>query len=195
VATLTEVLRELVPRIDPSPTTLDFEFNREFVGGEEPGRRAFAEQAGFDLFQEKAGYVWTDGGSPLREPRLTFEPLTSAGRDRYGQVMAACIEGTLDRNDLWYWTLCGPETWAAEMFGYLEPGDEDSWLLAREATGEVVGHVALGSLDEPATATIVHIGVLPAHRGRGHVADLLAGAAGAPRGGVGSGTSCPTSTR
>jgi ribosomal protein S18 acetylase RimI-like enzyme len=36
-------------------------------------------------------------------------------------------------------------------------------------------------LDEPATGTIVHIGVLPAHRGRGCVNDLLAGAASAAR--------------
>jgi ribosomal protein S18 acetylase RimI-like enzyme len=181
VAVLSELLHLAIPLIDPSPTTLDFEFNREFVGEEESGRRAFAEGAGFDLFQEKAGYVWTDGGGPLAEPRLTFEPLASAGRDRYGQVMAACIEGTLDRNDLWYWTICGPATWASEMFGYLEPGDEDSWLLGREASGEVVGHVALGTSDEPATGTIVHIGVLPVHRGHGHVDDLLAGAASAAR--------------
>jgi RimJ/RimL family protein N-acetyltransferase len=181
IATLGELLLRAIPLIDPAPKTLDFEVDRESVGDEEAGRRAFAEEAGFDLFQKKAGYVWTDPGGPLATPQLRFEPLASAGRASYGSVMAACIEGTLDRNDLWYWTLCGPEVWASEMFGYLEPGDEASWLLARNADDEPVGHVALGTFDEPATATIVHIGVLPAHRGRGHVDELLAGAAQAAR--------------
>jgi ribosomal protein S18 acetylase RimI-like enzyme len=174
---LKELADATLPRILAPPLTLDFRFNAESAGDEVSGRRAFAETAGFALFQEKAGFLWTDIGQVIPESGLAFQPLAEVGREVYGPIMAACIEGTLDRNDRYYWTLCGPNVWAAEMFGYLAPGDEDSWLLARDAAGEVVGHVALGAFDEPATGTIIHIGVLPACRGRGYVSQMLAGAA------------------
>ncbi len=182
LADLRELLGRTIVTLDPAPLTLDFRFNLETVGQEESARRTFARQAGFELFQEKAGFLWTDVGQAMPEAsRLTFQPLADVGREAYGPIMAGCVEGTLDRNDRYYWNLCGPETWAAEMFGYLAPGDEDSWLLARDQAGDVVGHVALGTFDEPATATVVHIGVLRVQRGHGYVSDLLARAAIAAR--------------
>ena len=182
VADLRAVLEETLPVVQPRPITLDFRFNAESVGDQVAARVGLAESAGFALFQEKVGVLWTDIGQPLLEvERLTFQPLTEVGRDTYGPIMAACIEGTLDRNDRYYWDLCGPQVWAAEMFGYLEPGDGASWFLASDRSGQVVGHVALGTFGEPATGTIVHIGVLPAHRGRGYVDELLGGAAHAAR--------------
>jgi diamine N-acetyltransferase len=91
--------------------------------------------------------------------------------------MGRCQVGTLDRNDRYYLGLCGIQGWGDEMTGVLDPADTSSWLAALDpASGEPVGFVALGGFDDPATATIVHIGVVPEARGRGYVHDLLAAA-------------------
>jgi ribosomal protein S18 acetylase RimI-like enzyme len=37
----------------------------------------------------------------------------------------------------------------------------------------VAGYVALGTFDDPARGTIIHIGVVPEQRGRGYVDELL----------------------
>jgi ribosomal protein S18 acetylase RimI-like enzyme len=97
--------------------------------------------------------------------------------------MARCGEGTLDRNDHYYWTGCGPDNWAAQMMVYLQPSDARMWLMASHL-GEPVGFVAVGS-DDDWGSTIVHIGVDPRHRGHGYVNDLvLAGTAAAQSGGI-----------
>jgi diamine N-acetyltransferase len=67
------------------------------------------------------------------------------------------------------------------MLGLLHDGDEASWLLAEEGSGAPVGFVAVGRFRDEGIGTIVHIGVLPEHRGHGYVADLLAAAQGIAR--------------
>jgi GNAT superfamily N-acetyltransferase len=135
--------------------------------------RLVLDSAGFTLFQEKEGFVWTDGGATLAAPqRLTFTSIATVGVDTYAEAMGATIAGTLDRNDRWYLAMCGPGGWGREMVGALEPEDEASWLLAHEPDGTYAGYVAVGAFEE-GVGTIVHIGVAPDRRGRGYVDDLL----------------------
>ncbi len=138
--------------------------------------RSVLEAARFGVFHEKEGFVWTDAGQPLTEPaRVRFRPLSEVGRDAFATAMASGIRGTLDRNDRFYVDACGVDGWGREMVGFLEPGDEGSWLLAYEPDGTLAGYVAVGSF-EPGVATIVHVGVVPERRGRGYSDDLLAAA-------------------
>lgn len=147
-------------------------------------RRAVLEGAGFGLFQEKQGFVWHDDGQTASEDShssgdalLVFRTIADIGRERYGALMAAAQVGTLDRNDRYYLRLSGEPAWGRIMTGFLTPGEERGWLAATTPAGEDVGFVAVGSFDEPTTGTIVHIGVLPGQRGRGHIHDLLRAAA------------------
>lgn len=141
---------------------------------------------GMTLFQEKQGFEWTDSGTAVRPPdRLRFVSVRESGEDAYRRVMAACGEGTIDRNDRHYWTHCGPDNWSSQMMEYLVPADAHMWLLGLR-DDEPAGYVAVGSDDEWGS-TIAHVGVVPAHRGNGYIHDLLlAGTAAARDSGVGS---------
>ena len=140
--------------------------------------RAAYEAAGMELFQEKQGFTWT--GSPVTVPdRLTFRSVGPVGRDAYRDVLAACGEGTLDRNDAWYRRLAGPANWGSVFMTFCGAGDP--WLLASLPGGEPVGVVAVSPFGEPGVATIAFIGVVPAHRGHGYVDDLLAAGTAAAR--------------
>jgi RimJ/RimL family protein N-acetyltransferase len=140
----------------------------------------FAEGWGFSLFQEKQGFEWKDDGSDVDVPRrLEFRSVDETGIEAYRAVMARCGEGTLDRNDRYYWDGCGPDNWAGQMTEYLVPEDAPLWLLGY-AGDDPVGYVAVVS-DEELVSTIGHIGVVPEHRGNGYVGDLLAAATDAAR--------------
>ena len=135
--------------------------------------RSALVDAGFVLFQEKVGFVWTDDGAVLVPPeRLEFRSIVDVGRDAFASSMGSVIGGTLDRNDRYYLDVCGPDGWGREMVGALEPGGESGWLLAHEADGTLAGYVAVGGFEER-VGTIVHIGVAPERRGRGYVDELL----------------------
>ena len=175
LATGRALLDATLPRVlPPGEQTLDLRLNSE-IHDHIDERRRFAEASGFALFQEKHGHYWRDDGGPMPEPqRLRIRTLTEVGRDAYRAVMArSSAVDSLDRNDRYYYGLSGPDAWAGEMIGFLEDGDEDSWLYAETQKGEPVGFAALGTWNEGATGTIVHIGVVPEHRGRGYVNELL----------------------
>lgn len=161
------------------PTTLDRRLNLEVDRDVEPMRRLL-EASEFGLFQEKTGFTWTPSVASLpASKRLRLASLESAGPDAFGSVMAATTVGTLDRNDRYYIAQCGARPWAAEIMTALNDGDEESWLLGYH-NDEPAGFVAVGAFDEE-TWTIVHIGVVPEHRGHGHVHELLAAADGVVR--------------
>ena len=141
--------------------------------------RRVLEGSGFILFQEKAGFTWTDPGRDLPPTTLRYRSLAEVGRTEYAEAMAAAIPGTLDRNDRFYVEKCGPAGWGRQMVEFAEPGDEAGWLLADDENGRA-GYVAVGAFDE-GLGTIVHIGVVPDRRGRGYVDDLLRAAARAAR--------------
>jgi ribosomal protein S18 acetylase RimI-like enzyme len=138
-------------------------------------RRRVLEAVGFRLFQEKEGYSWIDAGAPVeRSARVTFRTAQQVGREEFAHAMGRAIEGTLDRNDRFFWELAGADEWGRIMLGFMAPDDEATWKLAFDGSGELVGHVCLSSFDEDATGTIAHIGVVPEQRGRGYVNDLMA---------------------
>jgi ribosomal protein S18 acetylase RimI-like enzyme len=159
----------------PAARSLERRLNPE-VHDRIPEWRRVLAAAGFGLFQEKEGFVWTDAGQPLPPPsRLQLRALEEVGTEAFADAMAAGIAGTLDRNDRYYLEVCGPGAWGRQMVEFVEPGDEASWLLGYEPDGMLAGYVALGPF-EPGVGTIVHIGVVPERRGRGYVDDLLAAA-------------------
>lgn len=159
--------------------TLDLRLNPAYRA-DAPHLAPLAEKWGFTLFQEKQGFEWKDEGTEIDVPgRLEFPSVDEAGIEAYRSVRARCGEGTLDRNDRYYWDGCGPENWARQMSEYLDPGDAPLWLLGY-AGADAVGYVAVVR-DEELVATIGHIGVVPEQRGNGYVGDLLAAATEAAR--------------
>jgi GNAT superfamily N-acetyltransferase len=147
-------------------------------------RRRLFESIGMTLFQEKQGYGWQPADDPPVGPlRLSFQTIDEAGRDRYHAALGRIVEGTLDRNDAWYRDLAGQENWASVIMTLLRPADAPGWLLATSPEGDTAGIVAVSAFKD-ATATITIVGVVPEHRGRGYIDDLLrAGTAAALRAG------------
>lgn len=138
-------------------------------------RGRFLTAAGMTLFQEKHGFTWDDDGRYLETSGLLgFRTVNDIGLDAYRAVMAPCGAGTLDRNDLYYWTGCGPENWASQMTEFLDEEDADMWLVGFR-DDDPVGYIAVSS-DEDWGATIAHVGVLPRHRGNGYIRELLVAA-------------------
>ncbi|CAN5583348.1 hypothetical protein BH23CHL6_BH23CHL6_00410 [soil metagenome] len=167
------LLEQALPDMSAVGPPIDVRVNPE-VHPDSESRRRLLESAGLGLFQEKAGYVWQAGIAGIaRSDRLRFRSLEAVGRDEFIAVMARGPAGTLDRNDRWYYELTGPVGWATVMMGSLQPGDEPSWQLAYDSAAEAVGYVMLSAFDEGVTGTIAHVGVVPEHRGRGYIDDIL----------------------
>lgn len=168
------MLRQALPVVSGVGPPVDARVNPE-VHPDFEARRSLLEEAGFAIFQEKAGYLWS-AGTPLPETsgRLTFRSLREVGRDRFIEVLSRGPADTLDRNDRYFYELTGPIGWATVMMGFLGPGDEDTWKLAFDGDREPVGYVMLSTFDEGSTGTIAHIGVVPEKRGRGYINVMLA---------------------
>lgn len=147
-------------------------------------RRRLFEALGMNLFQEKQGYGWRrEDNPPIAPLRLSYRSVEEVGHDRYRAVLGRIGEGTLDRNDAWYRERAGEKNWASVYMTFLRPANAAGWLLATSPEGETVGVVAVSAFDAT-TATITIIGVVPEHRGRGCIDDLLrAASAAALRGG------------
>lgn len=161
------------------PATLELRLNTAFRDDARTLAN-LAEGWGFTLFQEKQGFEWTDDGSEIDiSNRLEFRTVDETGVEAYRSVMARCGEGTLDRNDRYYWEGCGPDNWASQMTEYLDPEDAPMWLLGYGRDGPI-GYVAVVR-DEELVSTIAHIGVVPEHRGNGYAGDLLAAVTDAAR--------------
>jgi RimJ/RimL family protein N-acetyltransferase len=170
-----ELLARALPAIAAQPgAPIDARVNAE-LHDDTVDRRRLLSNAGFSLFQEKDGHVWRAGGPPPdASQRLAFRTLATVGRDAFVKILARGPQSTLDRNDRYFYELVGAEDWAATMMGNARPGDESTWKVAYDDDGRPVGYVMLSDFDEPATGTIVHLGVLPEMRGRGYVNDILA---------------------
>lgn len=169
------LIPEALRRIDEDvPDRLQVRTNVE-VYPEHAHRVALFDALGMDLFQEKQGFTWVDDGSPVEVPdRLTFHTVDEAGRDHYRDVLAGVGEATLDRNDFYYRSHMDPQDWGSVYMTFLDDSEAPMWLLALLPDGEPVGFVAVSEFDEPDTATVAFIGVLPQHRGNGYIDDLLA---------------------
>jgi ribosomal protein S18 acetylase RimI-like enzyme len=163
-----------------APTLLERRLNSE-VHTDIDRWRAILTANGFQLFQEKEGFVWTDTGQELpASHRLRLRSMADVGRAAFAEAMGQCIAGTLDRNDLYYLERCGPSAWGRQMVEFAERDDEASWMLGFDADGTLAGYVGVVPF-EPEVATIAHIGVAPGRRGRGFVDDLLVAGTAAAR--------------
>lgn len=165
------------------PDLLEVRINNE-TDSDALARCRLMEACGLGLFQEKQGFSWVDDGIPIKvDDRLKFLSIQEVGGDMYRSVMGPCGEGTLDRNDRYYWGGCGAEAWAEQMTAYVGEADSQMWLVAQRGDS-AVGFVAVANHDGWGS-TIVHIGVIPEQRGNGYIHDLLAaGTAAAQQAGI-----------
>jgi ribosomal protein S18 acetylase RimI-like enzyme len=174
-----ELLRGAVAALPTStPSILQTHTNLEVH--EHPWRRVHLFEAlGFELFQEKHGYLWVDRGEKF-DVTLETRSLEEVGDEVYRSVFSQVPAQALDRNDNYYYSGTGPENWARVMMSALEPEDRSSCLIGYES-GDPVGMVGLVPFGEDETGTIAYIGVLPGHRGRGFGRKLLTAATAAAR--------------
>jgi RimJ/RimL family protein N-acetyltransferase len=137
-------------------------------------RMAAAAQTGARLFVERLRLEWRPG-TPVPAPtgRLSFRPVTDP--DELLALMTEVMDGTLDahsRNDL---TRMSPREAAAkhyhdELALYSTP--RDWWRIAELPSGEPVGFVI--PAHNGYNPIIAYLGVIPAHRGHGYIAEILA---------------------
>ena len=164
----------------PPTTPSSLQANTNLEVHEHPWRRVHLFEAlGFELFQEKHGYLWVDQGEPL-EVNLETRSLEDVGDEAYAAIFSGVPSRGLDRNDNYYYAATGPGNWASIMMTALQPEDRSSCLIGYD-NGEPIGMVGLSAFDEEDTGTIAYIGVLPDHRGRGFGRRLLMAATAAAR--------------
>lgn len=137
-------------------------------------RMAIAAQTGARLLVERLRLEWRPG-TQISAPtgRVVFRPV---GNDaELVDLMTLVMEGSLDahsRDDL---TRMSPREGAVrhfqdELAGYKTP--RDWWRIASLPEGEPVGFVIPARNDYH--AIIAYLGVVPAHRGRGYINEILA---------------------
>ncbi|MGD1218611.1 GNAT family N-acetyltransferase [Streptomyces krungchingensis] len=137
-------------------------------------RMTILERAGARLFVERLRLEWRPG-TPVPEPsgRLVFRPVRDG--EELLALMTSVLEGTLDahsRDDL---TRMSPREAAVshyegELAKYASP--RDWWRVATLPGGDPVGFVV--PAHNGYNPIIAYLGVLPEHRGRGHIDDILA---------------------
>lgn len=148
-----------------------------------------AADAGLTRVNERLQFQWdADRPLPPRPDSLEFAP---AGDETFVRLFAAAAEGSLDvmtRREL---ESSSPGELARAEVDYYRacPGDRSWWHTATAADGTVVG-VAIPSAT-PRNRNVGYLAVLPEHRGRGHVDEILAFVT---RFHAEQGTSCITAT-
>jgi len=137
-------------------------------------RMGALERVGARLFVERLRLEWRPG-TPIRalSGRLAFRPVR--GPDELVELMTLVLDGTLDahsRDDLTRMTpsQAAREQYHDELERYASP--HEWWRIATLPDGEPVGFVI--PAHNGYNPIIAYVGVLPAHRGRGHIHDLLA---------------------
>lgn len=146
------------------------------VSSNHADRRAVAEASGFEIFQEKEGFWWPDGGENLPESGdLRWQSMASIGRAPFIDAIGRCLSATLDRSDILTFPRSRPEDWAENFLKHdAKPEDEQSWLFAETADGEPIGFVGVSAREvDPEAAVLNLIGVLPEQRGHRYVDQLI----------------------
>ncbi|MFB8208937.1 GNAT family N-acetyltransferase [Streptomyces sp. NPDC056010] len=133
------------------------------------------ERTGARMLVERLRLEWRAGTPvPAASGRLRFRPV--AGREDLLALMTPVMEGTLDahgQQDLASGLTprqAAEKHYDEELAGYATP--REWWRVAELPDGEPVGFVIPARNDY--NPIIAYIGVLPAHRGRGHIDDILA---------------------
>lgn len=138
-------------------------------------RVALLERVGFRVARETDRFEWVAEKCPPSVPqRLTYRGLDDVGEAAVIDAIQQVSAESLDARDQHEREIDGPEAAACALFGNLRQMDYKPawWELAYNPTGELIGLVL--PTRSPTTATIGYVGVVPAHRGRGYVDDLLA---------------------
>lgn len=132
------------------------------------------ERVGAKLFVERLRLQWRPG-TPIPEPsrRLTFRPVHTP--DELIELMTLALDGTLDahsRDDLTRMTpsQTAQKQYDNELARYASP--HEWWRIATLPDGQPVGFVI--PAHNGYNPIIAYLAVLPAHRGHGHVHDVLA---------------------
>jgi len=141
---------------------------------ETEARVAIARDLGARVFAERLRLEWRpDAGAPCMSTRLTFRQ----PRDDHEvlDLMTAVVAGTLDahtRLDLQ--TMTAAEAAREHFFGELDQqvSPRTNWQIALNLDGDVVGFVTPGH--NHYHPVIGYLAVLPEHRGRGYIRDILA---------------------
>jgi ribosomal protein S18 acetylase RimI-like enzyme len=140
-----------------------------------PDRRAWLlERAGFVLRRETSRFEWrSESGLPAVARRLDFRALDEVGEEAFVGAIERVSEGTLDREIQDERDELGPAEAARRFFELERKLEYDpAWCrLAYAPDGGLVGLVMPAR--NPTSAVINYIGVVPEHRGRGYVDDLL----------------------
>jgi RimJ/RimL family protein N-acetyltransferase len=131
-------------------------------------RTEVARRAGLRFLVERLNLRWTGAPLPPRPGRLDFRPVPD--RDAATAVVASTVAGTLDATMRDEVARVGRDA-AARAFVADLPEPVALWRLAYDPEGRCVGVTVPGH--GPWGADIGYVGVLPAHRGRGYVDDLL----------------------
>ncbi|NGN67426.1 GNAT family N-acetyltransferase [Streptomyces sp. A7024] len=135
-------------------------------------RRDAALAAGLGHEVERLQLAWTpDAGIPAAGGRLRFAP---ASDDDFLAMFRRIAVGSLDDGTRESVAERGAEAAARDdMDFYLNClGERDWWRLAYDADGELVG-LAIPSAT-PYARNVGYLGVLPEHRGRGYINEVLA---------------------
>ncbi len=131
-----------------------------------------AAAAGLARVNERLQFQWdADRPLPPAPGSLVFAP---ASVDTFLRLFAAAAEGSLDvmtRREL---DSVSPDELARAEVDYYRacPGDRSWWHTAAAADGTVVG-IAIPSAT-PTNRNVGYLAVLPEHRGRGYVDEILA---------------------
>ena len=130
------------------------------------------EGAGLSAFVERWGYRWeTADGLPERGDRLVF---TEAADDELLAAVVASLTGTFDAHDGENIARDGVEAAGRESWTFLNSlAGREHWRLAKDADGSVVGAIFPTTVPS-GRASIGYIAVMPDHRGKGYVNELLA---------------------
>jgi RimJ/RimL family protein N-acetyltransferase len=153
-----------------APDWRDHEHTRQAVDD----RIGALERVGAKLFVERLRLEWRPG-TPVPElsGRLAFRPVRDAGE--LIELMTLVLDGTLDAHSRDELTRMTPSQAAREQYHnelerYESP--HEWWRIAALPGGEPVGFVV--PAHNGYNPIIAYVGVVPAHRGRGHISDLLA---------------------
>jgi ribosomal protein S18 acetylase RimI-like enzyme len=136
-------------------------------------RWAACGRAGLTDELERLRYAWTpDVPVPAPSDRLEFR--AEPDDEAFAAAFRAVVTGSLDHHTRRELLVKDAETVAREdLAGYLSmPGERSWWRLAYTPDGALAGF-ALPSANQSGPV-VGYLGVLPAHRGHGYAADLLA---------------------
>lgn len=130
-----------------------------------------AHRVGLSELLERLQYAWAPAdGLAQVEHRLRFRP---GSDEEFLRLFEAVARGSLDVETVRGLQAMSPQDQARDDLEFYRdcPGERDWWAVAEGPDGQPVGFVVPSAT--PYHRNVGYLGVLPAHRGRGHVDALL----------------------